>query len=99
MHLLITGASKGIGFAIAQKFCAQPDDPITLSICSRTPEEIDEAREELEASFPDVKVFAMACDVSDEVSVSNFADQAQAMFGPVDVLVNNAGFGIFRSIL
>jgi NADP-dependent 3-hydroxy acid dehydrogenase YdfG len=101
MHLLITGASKGIGLAIAEKFASQANDPayeLQISICARSNSEIDKARLELEQGFPRLRVFATTCDVSIEAQVKEFAREAEQQFGPVDLLVNNAGFGIFRSI-
>jgi NAD(P)-dependent dehydrogenase (short-subunit alcohol dehydrogenase family) len=48
--------------------------------------------------FPNVPVLAESCDISDEAQVRQFVDKAREAFGSVDVLVNNAGFGIFSPV-
>ena len=97
MNVVITGASKGIGFAIAEKLLAAGLVE-KLAICSRSRSEIDDARARLLAGYPDVTVIAEECDVSREDEVAYFADYVQRELGHVDVLVNNAGFGKFAKV-
>ena len=80
---VVTGASRGIGLAIAQ---ALADAGCRLALAAR----FRHGRALREAE----KVgFAQACDVSDERSVSEFFAAVKKRFGRVDVLVNNAGIG------
>lgn len=97
MNVVITGASKGIGFAIAEKLLGAGNVE-KLAICSRSRPEIDEARTKLLAMFPDAAIIAEECDVSREDEVAYFADYVQRELGHVDVLVNNAGFGKFAQV-
>jgi NAD(P)-dependent dehydrogenase (short-subunit alcohol dehydrogenase family) len=102
MHILLTGASKGIGFAIAQKFIQDGADELCLSICSRHQAEIISAREQLtvvaEQLGKKLWVEAGQCDVAKEEEVENFVAAAESRFGAVDLLINNAGLGKFAAV-
>jgi 3-oxoacyl-[acyl-carrier protein] reductase len=97
MNVVITGASKGIGLAIAEELLAEGMID-QLAICSRSRSEIDAARTGLLTSYPDARIIAEECDVSREDEVTFFADYVQREMGHVDVLVNNAGFGRFSPV-
>ena len=81
-HVLVTGAGSGIGAAIARRF-ARAGDRVTLA--GRTREKL----EAIAADCPHAAVVMM--DVRDSRSVSRAVDESTARFGPVTVLVNNAG--------
>ncbi|HEX3321326.1 MAG TPA: SDR family oxidoreductase [Terriglobales bacterium] len=83
---LVTGASRGIGFAIAR---ALAQDGASLIITARDEDALDTAQRELERAG--AKVFARACDVSDSYSVDLLFADIRATFKKLDVLVNNAG--------
>jgi 3-oxoacyl-[acyl-carrier protein] reductase len=97
MHVLITGASRGIGLAIAERLATQEGELLQLSICSRSEQEMEQARARIE-SISSAQVFGSACDVSIEGDVERFASEAEQTSGPIDVLVNNAGIGIFHPV-
>lgn len=97
MHVMITGGSKGIGLAIARCFAAE-DGNVELSICARDEAELAKAKRTLEEEFPTARVFVKKCDVSQARDVSEFMRDAEDRFGAVEVLVNNAGFGLFKSV-
>jgi short-subunit dehydrogenase len=84
--VLITGASRGLGFAMAKEFGRVG---AKLVICARDTRELDLARQELESRGIDL--FAVQCDVSDDNQVQEMITRALARFGVIDVLVNNAG--------
>ena len=84
---IVTGASKGLGQAIAAELAAEGVD---LAICSRSDTEIKEAAEAI-ASNTGRKVVAEVCDVTDPEQVTTFVAQAARELGGVDILVNNAG--------
>jgi short-subunit dehydrogenase len=84
--VLITGASRGLGLALAQEFAMQG---ARLVICARDARELERARARLAAMGADV--LAVTCDVSVKDDVDALINQATARFGQIDVLVNNAG--------
>ena len=96
MHVMITGASKGIGLAIAKRFVR--DTHVNLSLCARRESALSEAHRTIVKEFPTVSLYAAVCDVSLEQDVNRFVIEAEQNFGPVDILVNNAGFGLFKAV-
>ncbi len=88
--ILITGASSGIGLALARLLAPSAR---ALVLVARRAERLEELRSELSARNAGVRVIALACDVSDFGAVDRMLERAQAEAGPVDVLVNNAGLG------
>jgi len=87
-HALITGAGAGIGAAIALQL-AQASCRLTL--CGRSQDKLQAQAEALRSQVPDVAVLIAPMDVADENAVQAAVQQAQARFGPVNILVNNAG--------
>jgi len=83
--VIVTGASTGLGLAIAKAFLKEGS---RLIINSQNPERLKQAEKEL--GNPD-KVFAFAGDVSDKATGMELIKLAKEKFGSVDVLVNNAG--------
>ena len=98
MNIIITGASKGIGFAIAQTF-AQQTEKHCIGICSRKKDELAKAGAELRSISAAHEIYSSVCDVSKEEEANTFVAEYEKKFGAVDVLVNNAGFGIFKPVL
>jgi 3-oxoacyl-[acyl-carrier protein] reductase len=84
---VVTGASKGIGKAIARALAAEGVD---LAICSRTHAEIERAAAEI-ADATGASVHPLAADLSRAEEIQRFAAFAQQRLGRVDILVNNAG--------
>ncbi|WP_433474353.1 SDR family oxidoreductase [Spirillospora sp. CA-142024] len=85
---LVTGASRGIGKAIATAFAAEGANVV---LSSRKQEALDEVAKEIGAAYPDVGVLAKAAHVGDAEQAAACVDAAVAEFGGLDVLVNNAG--------
>lgn len=83
---LITGASRGIGHAIATALGAAGAHVI---INGRTPQALDEAAEVIRATGARADVSSF--DVTDAAQVNAGVDAIEASFGPLDILVNNAG--------
>ena len=92
---LITGGSKGIGFAIASSFARAGAD---LFLCSRGKERLDQAVSELRSIAPDVKIEAMIADMAKREEADRLATEAVSRLGKVDILVNNAGWNIPQPI-
>ncbi len=88
MNAVITGATKGIGRAIAEVFAQQG---FQLAICARTEADLEECKQEINAQHPDIQIFTKVADMSKKAEVLAFADFVTAKMGSVEVLVNNAG--------
>jgi 3-oxoacyl-[acyl-carrier protein] reductase len=84
---IITGATRGIGHAIAVRFAKEG---CNVAFCGRTRNEKMIAVEQ-ELLALGVKAKGYACDVADYASAQNFVKEVLADFSKVDILVNNAG--------
>src|SRR5207245_8853690 len=83
---IVTGASKGLGRAIARELAGEGAN---VAICSRDAGEIEAAAEGLRA--PGRTVYAQAADVTDPGAVTDFVERSAQALGGLDILVNNAG--------
>lgn len=88
--VLVTGASAGIGRELARQLAARAG---TLVLLARRVDRLEQLRTELLARHPQLKVVALAADLSDEGDVAGVLARVREQVGPVDVLVNNAGVG------
>ncbi len=86
--VLITGASQGIGAAIAKVF-AQEIPGVALALVARNKANLTRVAKACAKLGADAQTFA--CDVADEVSVRLMAGEVTKRLGAVDVLINNAG--------
>jgi NAD(P)-dependent dehydrogenase (short-subunit alcohol dehydrogenase family) len=91
--VLITGASSGIGKAAARKAAAAGAEVLLVA---RTPEKLEETKAEIEEEGGTAHIHQ--CDLSDMDDVERMAAEVLDEHGRVDVLVNNAGRSIRRSI-
>jgi len=82
---VVTGASRGIGKAVAEAFL---DEGCSVAICSRNAGQLGATVDELSKKGD---VIGIPTDVTDENAVKAFVDAALARFGRIDILVNNAG--------
>ena len=80
--VVVTGAGSGIGAATVRRF---HDEGANVVLVGRTEEKLTSAAEGLE------RTICVSADVGDEADCKRVADTAHEAFGPVDVLVNNAG--------
>lgn len=86
--VIVTGASRGIGRAIAAGFLAEGAN---VTICARGREALTATAEALRTSVPGGHVEAVPADLTTAAAAGRVLDTAAGTFGRVDVLVNNAG--------
>jgi NAD(P)-dependent dehydrogenase (short-subunit alcohol dehydrogenase family) len=91
---IVTGSTKGIGRAIAESLVREG---MNVCISSRSEEEVERAASEL-GGAGEGSVTGAVCDVRDYDEVKSLFEHTVAEFGGVDVLVNNAGIGLFKSV-
>jgi len=82
---VVTGGSRGIGFATAQAFI---NAGAHVAVCARNPKRLREAAAQLSTIG---RVLSEVADVRELAQVMRFVDHVQETFGRIDVLVNNAG--------
>lgn len=85
---IITGGTRGIGYAIACRFIRKAPPSPSLA---RVEETADAAVEKLTAAYPDAKVWGRSCDLTSLEAVTEAFTQAAADMGGLDTVVNNAG--------
>jgi len=90
-HVIVTGASRGIGRAIALAFAGEG---ARVSAVARTASALDDLRRA--AAAAEGAIAARVCDVSDRAQVEATLAGARRDDGPVDVLVNNAGTFLWK---
>ncbi|MFC7739130.1 SDR family oxidoreductase [Roseomonas sp. GCM10028921] len=84
---VVTGASKGLGLAIATRMAASGAD---VALLARRAEVLEDAREAV-SKITRGRVLAITCDVSNAPDVARAYGEVMAGLGRVDILVNNAG--------
>jgi 3-oxoacyl-[acyl-carrier protein] reductase len=90
---LVTGASRGIGLAIAGR---QRRMGASVAICSRKAKALDAAAEDLRRAG--IETLAVAADVARADQVAALVNRTRNTLGPIDILVNNAGVGVFGPV-
>lgn len=88
---LVTGGANGLGENLVGRLVGEGACVAILDIEAETARQIA-------ARYPG-KAQAFACDVSDKAQVDAAVEQAEAAFGRIDILFNNAGIGIFKPFL
>ncbi|MBP9853686.1 MAG: SDR family oxidoreductase [Candidatus Omnitrophica bacterium] len=86
-NAIITGASKGIGNAIATRLAIEGANVV---LAARTKSTLDEAVNEIKKQS-NAGVLGVVCDVANFEDLQNLVDTARKNFGPIDILINNAG--------
>jgi short-subunit dehydrogenase len=86
---LVTGASRGIGLALAE---ALGDEGYALTISARKPDTLEQTAESLRAKGYEVQ--AVPANMADEDAIAGLVQVHRHRYGRLDVLVNNAGVGV-----
>jgi NAD(P)-dependent dehydrogenase (short-subunit alcohol dehydrogenase family) len=90
---LVTGASRGIGFAIAQMLGRVG---ARLSLCAREANRLEKAAEEIQSQG--ASAVAVPADVTRASDIASLVKKTEQTLGPIEILVNNAGIGYFAPI-
>lgn len=95
---LITGASEGLGLAMAHRFA---ESGANVAMLARRKEVLEAARSEVAQAVAgtQVRVEAVPCDVTDTAQIAAAWEQVSGSLGGVDILVNNAGAHAVGSVL
>ncbi len=91
---LVTGGSQGIGLAIARALSGEGAD---VAVCARNAGELEKAVNNLRKESAGRKIIGQPTDVSESGQVSDLFERVDKELGGLDILINNAGFGLFRA--
>lgn len=91
-HALITGASAGLGAALAKRFASQG---YNLTLSARRRDRLEELRNELAKRFPESVFFIKTADVTKKEDMRELIDESVKKFSNIDVLIANAGLGMW----
>jgi 3-oxoacyl-[acyl-carrier protein] reductase len=96
MRALVTGGSKGIGFAIAEAMASAGGK---VTITGRDQMRVNAALTALvKSAAPGAMVRGVVADVRDRYGIETAVNDAASAFGGLDTLVNNAGVGVFKDV-
>jgi len=90
---LVTGASRGIGLAIARTLGRMG---AKLALCARDPARLAAATAEFERAG--IPAHAIPTDVTRSADLRSLVQKTEESFGPIEILVNNAGIGYFAPV-
>ncbi|KAF2853403.1 short chain dehydrogenase/ reductase-like protein [Plenodomus tracheiphilus IPT5] len=89
--VLITGASMGIGAAIAKRLAAES---ATLILFARSTDKLKTISDDITQAYPDLQIFTESVDVSNYEALSTAVSCIFHVAGPIDILINNAGLAL-----
>ncbi|XP_038885315.1 chlorophyll(ide) b reductase NOL, chloroplastic isoform X2 [Benincasa hispida] len=87
-NVLITGSTKGIGYALARQFLKAGDNVV---ICSRSAERVESSVQSLREEFGEQHVWGTRCDVREGEDIKNLVTFVQKNLKYIDIWINNAG--------
>lgn len=90
-RVLLTGASSGIGEAMAKMLAAQGVKSLVL--VARREGRLEALKQELIQTHPNVAVYIYPCDLSERTAIDHLLHYVSREVGAVDILINNAGMG------
>jgi len=85
---IITGASSGIGKAVAEKLA---EEGCNLVLASRTETKLNDVKRSIQSKISDIKILTVPTDIRDEQQVKEMVEKCVNKMGRLDILVNNAG--------
>jgi short-subunit dehydrogenase len=91
--VLVTGASTGIGAALARELVRQKKVE-AIALVARRADRLQQLAAQLQAAQPGLEVLTIAADLADPASPQRVVEATLERFGRIDVLINNAGLGL-----
>jgi short-subunit dehydrogenase len=88
MNVVITGATKGMGYAMAEAFAAEGAN---LALTARTATDLIQVKETIARKFPRTQIICVPADLARPNDIGAFAQKIKDTWDRVDVLINNAG--------
>jgi NAD(P)-dependent dehydrogenase (short-subunit alcohol dehydrogenase family) len=85
---VLTGASKGIGLAMAQGLAKHG---ATVVISARTQTSLEHAAEQINQSVGSLRAIPIACNAGKKEDLQNLVEETRRLAGPIDILIGNAG--------
>ncbi|NCB33408.1 MAG: SDR family oxidoreductase [Erysipelotrichia bacterium] len=85
---IVTGASRGIGYSIAEQFVKEGAKVV---LCGSRQESAEKAVGKLKEQYPNAEIMPAGVDVTDSISIANLVSEVNDKYGYIDILVNNAG--------
>ena len=85
---IVTGASRGIGFAVAKAYACEG---ARVAVCGSREETAQKAVQELQKLCPGAQLLPVGVDVSDGEAIRTMVARVMERWGKIDILVNNAG--------
>ncbi len=95
MNIIVTGASRGIGYELVKQFAAQEGNLVFA--LSRNREKLDQLKRECGQSFPGSEVVPLSTDLANEEEIVKLAETIVDRTTRIDILVNNAGALVNKS--
>lgn len=95
-HAVVTGAGRGIGAAIAHALVAES---ARVTLIGRNADTLRGAAAALATAYPGSDALSIAADVSDSAAIDQAMQQARTQFGPIQILINNAGQAASESFI
>ena len=87
-NAVITGATQGIGRAIAEKLL---QEGFSVATCARTQADLELIQKEWQEKYPAAQIITLVADLGNKDEVIAFATDVKKQFSEIDLLVNNAG--------
>ena len=89
MNIVITGASRGIGYELVKLLSANSEN--TVVAIARNEKKLEVLKTECSALNPSAKVISIVCDLSNEIALAALNSELTTHIGSVNILINNAG--------
>ncbi len=90
MHILVTGASRGIGYELVKRFTLNDDNKVIA--ISRNVERLNQLHDECMEKTPSALVKVFPCDLDNDSDIKNLENFVKDKLDHLDVLINNAGY-------